>query len=257
MSVRSLKALFAAAVVTVGLSAGVQAADVGQCGTPEQMNQWMQAEGQRSLVTGNRHNVIDSTTGQRVNRGVIFTADAAGRVGYELQTDQLMGTPAGKVCVSMRLHDVRLFDPRIPGVPQGAKIAASDEAGRQACKKLEDAGRVGRGSCGPLNPALEKRDGVGDRVLLQGSGVTKQANGTYAPDGTLITLTAIMPGNGTNPDGTRSLERDGRATITFTSLPHGASGIGMVFTDVRLTPHAIERLEPQVAMTGPGAPLPR
>ena len=93
MPLRPIKALFAAAVVTAGVSAGAQAADVGQCGTPQDMNQWMQAEGQRSLATGNRHNVIDSTTGRRVNSGIILTADSTGRTGYVLEADQLMGKP--------------------------------------------------------------------------------------------------------------------------------------------------------------------
>lgn len=257
MPLRPLKALFAAAVVTAGVSAGAQAADVGQCGTPQQMTEWMQAEGQRSLAHGNRHNVIDTKSGQRVNSGIILTADSTGRTGYVLEADQLMGTPARKVCVALRMQDVRLFDPRRPGVPAGAKIAASDETGRNACKKLEDGGWVGRGSCGPLNPALAMRDSYGERVLLQGLGVAKQPNGSYAPDGGLITITTTMPGESRERDGTRTPQWDGLSTVTFTTIRDGASTITTVFTDTKLTPHAIQLLDqPQVAMAGT-APQPR
>ena len=251
MRMRPLRALFAAAVVTAGISAGAQAADVGQCGTPQDMNQWMQAEGQRSLATGNRHNVIDTKTGRRVNSGIILTADSTGRVGYVLEADQLMGTPASKVCVALRMQDVRLFDPRRPGVPAGAKIAASDETGRKACKRLEDGGWVGRGSCVSLNAGLEAAAEGGQRVLLQGLGVAKQPNGSYAPDGGLITIATVMPGESRERDGTRTPQWDGLSTVTFTSLPEGATTIGMAFTDTKLTPHAIQLLDqPQVAMAG-------
>ena len=251
MRMRPLRALFAAAVVTAGVSAGAQAADVGQCGSPQEMNEWMQAEGQRSLATGNRHNVIDTKTGRRVNSGIILTADSTGRVGYVLEADQLMGTPASKVCVALRMQDVRLFDPRRPGVPAGARIAASDEAGRRDCRKREDAYQVGRGDCGPLNVLLERSEAVGNRALLQGLGVKKQSNGGYAADGGLITLTVTLPGQGTDPDGTPTPKRDGIGAVSFTALPNGASTLAMVFTDTKLTPHAIQLLDqPQVAMAG-------
>lgn len=257
MRMRPLKALFAAAVVTAGVSVGAQAADVGQCGTPQQMNQWMQAEGQRSLATGNRHNVIDTKTGQRVNSGIILTADSTGRTGYVLEADQLMGTAASKVCVALRMQDVRLFDPRRPGVPAGAKVAASDEAGRKACKKLEDGGWVGRGSCGSHNNVLARGDASGSRVLLQGKDVAKLPNGNYAPNGGLITITVVMPGNAVDEHGNRMPKRDGNAVILFTTEVDGATTITTVFTDTQLTPHAIQLLDqPQVAMAGT-APQPR
>lgn len=257
MPLRPLKALFATATVVAGVSAGAQAADVGQCGTPQQMTEWLKAEGQRSLATGNRHNVIDTKTGRRVNSGIILTADSTGRTGCVLEADQLMGTPASKVCVALRMQDVRLFDPRRPGVPASARIAASDEAGRRDCRKYEDAYQVGRGSCGPHNAILEKAEAVGDRVLLQRLGVKKQSNGDYAPDSGLIIISVILPGQGTDPDGTRTPKRDGTGAVSFTALPDGASTLAMVFTDAKLTPHAIQLLDqPQVAMAG-SLPLPR
>ncbi len=162
-----------------------------------------------------------------------------------------MGTPASKVCVALRMQDVRLFDPRRPGVPAGAKIAASDEAGRKNCRVLEDSYRIGRGDCGPLNILLERSEAVGNRALLQGLSVKKQSDGSYATDGGLVTITVTLPGQGTDPDGTRTPKRDGIGAVSFTALPDGASTLAMVFTDTKLTPHAIQLLDqPQVAMAG-------
>lgn len=81
-----------AVVLAVGLSlaAAAEAADIGWCGTPQELSALMQSEGQRSLASGNqniRFEELPDGTFQHVDKevGLIFTASEESRIGYMVQ----------------------------------------------------------------------------------------------------------------------------------------------------------------------------
>lgn len=224
------------------------AADVAWCGTPEEMSALMREEGQRSLAVGNQDKrfEIDAEGNYHWNEkqvGLIFTADLDGRVGYLIQTDEPIGTPATKSCIALRFHDVRLYDARVPGVPPETLIDSTEEAALARCAALDAQYIVAKGSCGFHNKVLEISVPFGEGVLLQGYSAVRQSDGTWATERGLVTVTLTEPGNGRDRDGERLLEADGIAVIHYTALPEGAIVIGSVLVDTRYTQQALDMLE--------------
>jgi hypothetical protein len=199
-----------------------QAADVGFCTTPAQMTEVLKAEGQRSLAHGKQI------------KGLIFTADKEGKVGYIIRSDRPIGTMATKMCVADRMHDVKLYDARKPSLPPEVFLKSTPEAAAKKCKELSKEGIITRNECGFHNDMLNNMSKFGDRVMFQGLGVKKQPDGTYASNGILITITANMTGDKTS--------RDGRSLIQYSLLPEGASFLASVFTDAAYTQAALNEL---------------
>jgi hypothetical protein len=222
-----LAGIASAGLGLLALAAAAQAADVGQCGPPDQMSALLKAEGQRSLAHGNQQIRAErlpdgELRAVRKQVGLIFTADADGKVGYMLQASQPIGTRAEKICVAERFHNIRLYDVRKPGLPREALLNSTEADAARRCDELAARMVVARGSCGFLNAILQRTEPLGERLMLMGLGVKRQADGSWQPDGTLVTVTANMTGDRT--------ERDGRGALQYTTLPDGATIVARVFT---------------------------
>lgn len=230
---------FGCVLALTTLATAASAADIGQCAPPDQMSALLKAEGQRSLAYGNQEIRGEELPGGELRAvrkqvGLIFTADPEGKVGYMLQASQPIGTKADKICVAERVHDIRLFDVRRPGLPPEAMLKSTEADAARRCGQLVEKRIVAQGSCGFLNTILQRTEPLGERVMLLGLGVKKQPDGSWKPDGTLVTITANMTGDGTS--------RDGRGALQFTVLPEGATVVGRVFTGTRYTETALQIL---------------
>ncbi|QOJ33807.1 MAG: hypothetical protein HRU82_02075 [Nitrospira sp.] len=208
------------------------------------MTEALKAEGQRSLAFGNQRILFeqqpDGTT-KSVDKqiGHIFTAGAfdtngLATVGYVIQADQPIGTPAAKMCVADRMQDVKMYDVRKPELPDETLIQNTPEAAAKKCDELTAKGVITRDGCGFHNDILKRSEAVGERVMLQGLGVKKQNDGSFTPNGLVITITANMTGDKTF--------RDGRGAIQYSTLPEGASMLAGVFTGTGYTQTALGEL---------------
>lgn len=245
---KTLTGIFVAAAAALSLSAfapmTANAADVGFCATPAKMTEVLKAEGQRSLAFGNQRILFEeqpdgSTKSVDKQIGLIFTAgkfdrNGIAQTGYVIQADQPIGTLASKMCVADRMQDVKMYDVRKPELPAETLIQSTPEAAAKKCDELAAKGVITRDGCSFHNDAMKNLAKVGERVMMQGLGVKKQNDGSYIPDGTLITVTANMANNKTS--------RDGRGMIHYSALPDGASLLARIFTGTNYTQTALSEL---------------
>ena len=245
---KTLTAIFVAAAAALSLSAfapmTANAADVGFCATPAKMTEVLKAEGQRSLAFGNQRILFEeqpdgSTKSVDKQIGLIFTAgkfdkNGVAQTGYVIQADQPIGTPASKMCVADRMQDVKMYDVRKPELPAETLIQSTPEAAAKKCDELAAKGIVGRKECGFHNDMLKNASKFGERVMLQGLGVKKQADGSYKPNGVAITITSNMT--------SKDASDNGRGAIQYSTLPDGASMLATVFTGSNYTQTALSEL---------------
>jgi hypothetical protein len=222
-----------------------EAADVGFCATPQKMTEVLKAEGQRSLASGNRKVLfeeLEDGTIRNVDKtvGLIFTAskpdnNGISKVGYYIQTDKPIGIPADKMCLSLRIHDVKLYDVRKPVLPAETMIDSTPEAAAKRCDELTAKGVIARENCGFHNDMLKKGTSHGDLVMMQGLGTEKNPDGSHGPNGNVITITAKMAGDKSSGDGV--------GAILISTLPSGASMLATVFTGTNYTQTALNELQ--------------
>lgn len=224
----------AAILLLVAVGAGsAHALDVGECGSMADMTAKLKAEGQQSIAfastTADRAGTPTATTPLR---GLIFSANVSGSVGYTLQTNDPLDFSPTQMCVYNRMANVRVYDVRRPGTPPEVLGKASDAEGTRKCQELLNAGKTKE--CRLLNTVIRKTEPLGERVMIQGDYVRKQPNGSYAPDGILVTITANVEEGG---DRTRK----GRGAIQY-STPEGATVIDWVFIDTKYSDVGEKRL---------------
>ena len=106
-------------------------------------------------------------------------------------------TPATKMCVADRMHDVKMYDVRKPELPAEALIESTPEAAAK--------GVITRDGCSFHNDALKNLARLRERVMLQGLGVKKKDHDAYTPNGVVVTITANMTGAKTLWDGRGSM----------------------------------------------------
>jgi hypothetical protein len=199
--------------------------DVGQCFEMVVIKQKLQDEGQQHIAFANEARVDNDKDEVQV-----FTSDAKGDVGYVLSGNQPKSAVSTRGCVALRLQNVKIFDARVPGVDNGTLIKTEDPAtARRQCEA------VGTGTCGLHSRLLADQDRGGYRVMMQGTVMHHQPDGTYIPGG-LVTVTAQMEG-----------EKIG--TLGYTSQA-GAYTIATAFTDMAYAPYALEILDGRGPMRG-------
>ncbi len=240
--------LYVAATLAAGVltfPSGAHAIGPGWCGTAEEVSALMRDQGQRVLMQAQRipyETLPDgSYRSTRDAVGLMFTADEQGRVGYLIQSDQPMGTPATSGCVTLRYHDVRLYDARQPGVPNDVLVNSTPQAAAARCEQLH------RETCVFLNEALERIDSTGERVAIQAYTVRELDDGRFVNGSEMITVTLTMPGNGLTLDGERYPDGDQLGTLVFSTLPEGATSIAEVFRDGAYTERALAILDSRLA----------
>lgn len=146
-----------------------------QCLPMAEMNEALRAEGQRTIIIGDRAamaNDASRTSGIRIDRWVnTFTSNDDGSLGYNLEGDRPSGEPSTRACVRAKLTRIRLYDARRPGTPEGAQRGGAfdimlREQEARGIRPMLQADSISTG------PAGEIRQGHG--VTLQGS-VTRQS----------------------------------------------------------------------------------
>ena len=134
-----------------------------------EMNVALRAEGQRTLIIGDRaalRNDASRESGLRVNRWVnTYTSNDDGSLGYNLEGDRPSGEASTRVCVAGKFTNVRLYDARRPGTPEslvreGAFAAMVAEQETQGIRPMLQADSISTGPNGEVRR--------GNRVTLMG-----------------------------------------------------------------------------------------
>jgi hypothetical protein len=117
---------FALGAMGAANDANAQALQGRQCVSLAQFNQVLAAEGQRTLVMGERITVANdpsSSTGVRTSRrfnGISSSVD--GKIGYQYEGDMPRGTPSTRICIGAVLTNVGLYDARRSEIPARAYL---------------------------------------------------------------------------------------------------------------------------------------
>lgn len=114
-------------VTALGISSGAQALEPKQCLSMADMNAALRAEGQRTLIIGDRIAAIGNTANPGVTTRMIrnvntVTSNDDGSVGYQLEGDKSRAETSTSVCVAAKLTDIQLFDARKTDIPQAAYL---------------------------------------------------------------------------------------------------------------------------------------
>lgn len=98
------------------------ALEARQCMSMTEMNAALRAEGQRTMVIGDRE-VLNNPTGRIADASITryvntVTSNTDGSLGYQLEGDRPRNETSTRVCVAAKLTNIRIFDASRPGVPQ-------------------------------------------------------------------------------------------------------------------------------------------
>lgn len=113
------------AVSAFACAAPAIAMEGGECYSMEQMNQNLRAEGQSTLIIGDRIAARSNERGEitsSVRHVNTVTSNPDGSLGYQLEGNNSRSAPSTNVCVGARLTNVRLFDARKPSIPRDAYL---------------------------------------------------------------------------------------------------------------------------------------
>lgn len=121
-----LGATFAAAMMA---STPALALEPKQCLPLAEMNAALKADGQRTLILGDRLAIQDPTgraedmyTNRYANA---VTANGDGSLGYQIEGDKTRQQASSTMCVRAKLTNVRLFDASQPGTPKAALLGGA------------------------------------------------------------------------------------------------------------------------------------
>ena len=94
-----------------------------------EMNAALRAEGQRTVIIGDRstvHNDASRSAGVRMELFVnTVTKNADGSVGYQLEGNRPRAEASTEVCVRAKLENVTLYDARLPRVSANANLGGA------------------------------------------------------------------------------------------------------------------------------------
>jgi len=156
---RSVVAAYGILAYSIFLPSSVLALEPRQCLPMAEMNAALRAEGQRTLIIGDRaalRNDASRESGIRVNRWVnTYTSNDDGTLGYNLEGDRPSGEPSTRVCVAGKFTNIRLYDARRPGTPEGvvregAFGAMVAEQERQGIRPMLQADSISTGPNGEV-----------------------------------------------------------------------------------------------------------
>ena len=141
------------------------ALDTGQCLPAAQVRATLTAEGQNTIILGNR-------TGYGYPTALVFTSNGDGSEGYALRGDKPLGE-----------QDVRLNDVTRPGVPAWAKLGGDPAAAAAICKR----DRLGyQEQCRFHDESLSNLEGNGQHVMLMATGTAINPRDKTVRDGQRI-----------------------------------------------------------------------
>lgn len=198
-------AAFLAGVIV--MTAPAWALEPKQCLPMAAMNAALQAEGQRTLIIGNRVAFRDSPerpSGAKVEKWMnAYTANAEHSRGFNIEGDRPMGEPSTKACIAGKFTNIGLYDARQPGTPEAAKRGAD------------------------FDTSLRDNEAKGTRPMLQADSIST------GPDGSIRTGLGI------------TLFGNMRVKVGYlvANYPGGKSADMMFMGDTQYTPTAIARLD--------------
>lgn len=222
MLLLNLSALFLTTAL-MGVVGAAQAADVGQCGSTVEIKQLLGKEEQNMIVTATQGLSPDKKALLRIS----YTKNSAGSVGYITQTKEMLNSEISTTCIYDRMTNVFSYNVRKQGLPADALINVSDSTSEEKCKELIKTGQAPAGRCAALNTVLIKSEREGERVLMRGDAVIKNADGTYQTNGMRITITANIP-QSNDPKTYKDPLRDGVSTVLYSSIKTGATILDQV-----------------------------
>ena len=120
---KSAFALAGAASLFAGATAA-HALEPKQCGTAAEMTEALKAEGQKSVIVGNRFASVFGSNDERIAAVAItnvFTVNENGE-GYNLEGNQPLGTPSTRFCVAAKYVDARFNNWERAGIPAFAQF---------------------------------------------------------------------------------------------------------------------------------------
>lgn len=125
----ALGAVFAASLCA---ATPAQALEPRQCLPMAEMNEALRAEGQRTMIIGDRVAINDDgsrASGARFDRYVnTVTSNTDGSLGYQLEGDLPRAQASTNVCVRAKLTNVRMYDARRDSIPQAAYLGGQFDA---------------------------------------------------------------------------------------------------------------------------------
>ena len=179
----------------------------GQCLPMADMNAALRAEGQRTMIIGNRSAIEERDAAgnptRLAERLETITSNADGSVGYNLAGDRPREEPSINVCVRAKLTNVRLFDASQPTIPRDAYLGGS------------------------FNTLVSDNAARGTRPMIVADTVFSNENG-----GTRLGRPIVLFGN---------VEGRTASLVTYTANQEPARLAGLVSTDY--TQAALERLD--------------
>jgi hypothetical protein len=182
------------------------ALEPGQCLPMAEMNAALRAEGQRTMIVGNRSAVQERDAAGNPTRVVenveTITSNADGSLGYNLGGDRPREEASTRVCVGAKLTNIRLYDASQPTIPRDAYLG------------------------GTFNQVVDRNAALGTRPMVVADTVFSNDNG-----GTRLGRPIVLFGN---------MEIRGASLMTFTANREPAELALMVDTDY--TPAAMERI---------------
>jgi hypothetical protein len=182
------------------------ALEPGQCLPMAEMNAALRAEGQRTMIIGNRSAVIERDargTPTRVEEAAeVITSNGDGSLGYNLAGNRPREEASTQMCVRARLTNVRLFDARQTAIPRDAYLGER------------------------FNQLVDQNAALGTRPMVVADTVFSNDNG-----GTRLGRPIVLFGN---------IEGRSASLVTYTASLEPAALAMMVNTDY--TPAALERL---------------
>lgn len=133
-------ALSAAFIASLGFATPAQALDPKQCLSMAEMNAALKAEGQRTMIIGERE-FIYSPTGKIEDASIpghvnTVTSNADGSLGYQLEGDGPISGVSKEVCVRAKLTNIRMLDARRPGLPREVLLGGKWDEALRGTEKL-------------------------------------------------------------------------------------------------------------------------
>jgi len=214
---KTLGPILGAAFFAAGACASVPAyaLEAKQCLSMADMNAALRAEGQRTLIIGDRMAINDDasrSSGVRVTRYVnTVTSNMDGSVGYQLEGDLPRSQSSTTVCVAAKLTNVRLFDDRKATIPAAAYLG------------------------GQFDTVVRDLAALGTRPMAVADTIHPDGHGRYRTG-----LPVVMFGN-----------PEGRSGSIQTKLVDGTPQFLVGMSDTDYTAAGLERLNPQVAIATP------
>lgn len=204
--------------------------EIGQCGTPEAIIAQFRANDQHSIFSA------DASRKEKL-AGVIFTRNPSGTVGYILEADTMVSEQPRQLCVTERLHQVRLYDARQRRMLRETLVNGDRAWVEPYCTKLINEGKTK--DCKYHNDMLALIDSIGWSVLLQAQRVKKQAAGAYEYTGVLLTVVGDMN------DEVLPIMRKcaGCARVYYTRDDVGLAVFAGTFTELRYSTAALQAFD--------------